>query len=115
LSDIITYGTRPLKHSYRRKPPMKDNPTVEELRRQIDETDSAIIKMFEQRMQLSRLMARAKATEGRPVFDPERERAVLKDRVSRLKNPEYAPQAERLFALLMEMSKELQQQEISKL
>jgi chorismate mutase/prephenate dehydratase len=94
---------------------LKEEPTLEELRIQIDETDRAIIEMFERRMHLARLVAKAKALEGKPVFDPERESAVLMDRVSRLKTPDFAPQIQRLFSLLMEMSRELQQQELSNL
>ena len=50
---------------------------LEELRKEIDNADKAIIKAFSERMETSAKIAKYKAENSLPVFDPKREREKL--------------------------------------
>ena len=62
--------------------------------------------LFARRQALARRIGGVKREQGLPVCDPERERQVLASRGDLL--PERRRQVERLFALLMELSREAQ-------
>ena len=51
--------------------------SLDELRAKIDEIDSAMAALFERRMALCAQIAEEKAQSGAPVFNPEREKAML--------------------------------------
>ena len=51
---------------------------LQECRRQIDEIDSEILRLFEKRMKVSEDVANYKIRTGKPVFDAVREREKLK-------------------------------------
>ncbi len=51
--------------------------SLDELRAEIDEIDSAMAALFERRMTLCAQIAEEKAQSGAPVFNPEREKAML--------------------------------------
>ena len=81
------------------------------LRAQIDEVDSELLRLFEQRMELSAQIARVKKEKGLPVFDAVREQQVLDRAASRLP---YSLQdsGKRLFRELMDLSKDYQKQQM---
>jgi chorismate mutase/prephenate dehydratase len=73
---------------------------LEYLRHLINEIDTQIIGLYEERMRTSRTIARYKRDAGMEIFDPEREQAQL----SQIGDPG----AQRLMRLLMDLSKEEQ-------
>ncbi|MBP5701489.1 MAG: prephenate dehydratase [Lachnospiraceae bacterium] len=81
---------------------------ISEVRKQLDECDSEIVKLFEKRMQLSEEVAAAKLESGKGVLDKDREKAKLA-KVSAMVSGELNEEGVReLFRLLMSMSKKLQ-------
>jgi chorismate mutase/prephenate dehydratase len=81
---------------------------ISEVRKQLDECDSEIVKLFEKRMELSEEVAAAKLESGKGVLDKDRERAKLA-KVSAMVSGELNEEGVReLFRLLMSMSKKLQ-------
>ena len=81
-----------------------------ELRDQIDEIDQEIIRLFEDRMEVSRQVADFKIRTGKPVFDKERELAKLKKVRELAHTPFNATGTEELFQQIMSMSRKLQYQ-----
>ncbi len=77
-------------------------------RKIIDETDTELLRLFEKRMDACEEIGNIKMLNGMKVFDPERERLVLADRVSRTKNPAYHRFVEEFFRNIMNQSKKLQ-------
>ena len=81
---------------------------ISEVRKQLDECDGEIVKLFEKRMQLSEEVAAAKLESGKGVLDKDREKAKLA-KVSAMVSGELNEEGVReLFRLLMSMSKKLQ-------
>ncbi len=81
---------------------------ISEVRKQLDECDSEIVKLFEKRMQLSEEVAAAKLESGKGVLDKDREKAKLA-KVSAMVSGELNEEGvKELFRLLMSMSKKLQ-------
>ena len=64
---------------------MKD---LEQCRREIDEIDQQLIKLFEQRMNVSKDVVTYKLAHGLEIFQPEREKAVIEKNAARMMNPE---------------------------
>ena len=85
---------------------------LSEIRRQIDEIDTDLLKRFVERMDIATEVARAKIEMGKNVFDPSRERAKLKNLADRAPG-RYEQQTITLFRLLMSMSKAEQQKFIN--
>ena len=76
------------------------------LRCRLDETDAAILELFDRRQRLSAAIGAYKSAHGLPVRDKAREAEVLRTRGDML--PERRDQAERLMTLLMALSREEQ-------
>ncbi len=51
---------------------------LEECRKKIDELDASIVALLNRRAMLARKIGQVKLLAGLPVFDPEREEAVLR-------------------------------------
>ncbi len=81
-----------------------------QLRDQIDAIDREIIRLFEERMDVSRQVADFKIQTGKPVFDKERERAKLEVIKGLAHTPFNSIGAEELFQQIMSMSRKLQYQ-----
>lgn len=81
-----------------------------QLRDQIDEIDREIIRLFEERMDVSRQVADFKIQTGKPVFDRERERSKLEVIKGLAHTPFNSTGAEELFQQIMSMSRKLQYQ-----
>ena len=64
---------------------------LEEARKQINEIDKEMAKLFEKRMEAARLVAEYKAENSLPVFDPERERVLFEKNSALIKNEELLP------------------------
>ena len=82
---------------------------LELLRDKIDGIDRQMLALFEERMAAARLVASYKKAHKMEIFVPEREKAILKDRVNRLSDPTLAEATEEFFRHLMELSRQEQQ------
>ena len=83
--------------------------TLEELRKELDGIDSELMRLYSERMEVSKEIGRLKRREGLPVEVPEREKEVAASRVGWLPE-ELREGGERLVRLLMEGSKKVQRQ-----
>lgn len=81
-----------------------------ELRDEIDQIDREIVRLFEDRMQISEDVARYKIANGRKVFDKEREKSKL-DTLTGLADSDFNRHGiAELFQQIMSMSRKLQYQ-----
>lgn len=81
---------------------------LDELRREIDEVDRELVRLFEKRMEISQEIGRYKRENGLAVTDAARERDLLEKRAGQLKNPGLSGSLRQFFTLLMETGKQLQ-------
>jgi chorismate mutase/prephenate dehydratase len=84
--------------------------SLEDCRRQIDEIDASLVRLFEERINVVTQVAEYKRANGLKVRHPDRERAVVERAASLLQNPGLRPQIEALFETLMRGSREYQRQ-----
>ena len=84
---------------------MKD---LEQCRREIDEIDQQLIKLFEQRMNVSKDVVTYKLAHGLEIFQPEREKAVIEKNAARMMNPELADYARNFMQDVMDVGKSYQ-------
>lgn len=82
------------------------------LRKQISEADTRLIRIFTERMSLSEKVASYKIKTGKPIFDPEREKAVI-NRVTECAGVKFYRDAEKLYTLILELSRARQAMLIS--
>ena len=80
---------------------------MQELRDRIDETDRKLIEAYTERMEIVRKVADYKKEQGKPIFDPSRERALLQ-KVSDLAGEEYEADARILYNMIMGLSRSAQ-------
>ncbi len=81
-----------------------------ELRRQLDEIDEQIVKLYEQRMDICGQVAEYKIKTGRKVFDRQRETEKLASVKALTHNEFNSHGIEELFEQIMSMSRKLQYQ-----
>ena len=79
-----------------------------ELRQQIDEIDSGIVELYEQRMDVSRRVAEYKISTGKKVFDRQRETEKLAKVKAMTHNEFNSRGIGELFEQIMSMSRKLQ-------
>ena len=79
-------------------------------RKQIDEIDSQIVKLFEERMKVANEVAKYKMETGKAVFDKEREHEKLTKLKAMAHNDFNRHGVEELFQQIMSMSRKLQYQ-----
>lgn len=87
---------------------------LKELRNRIDEIDSKILRLFEQRMSVCRKVALYKKEHDLPVFQGGREDEVINNIRNQTKEEELKNGTAALFTTIMDISKHLQQQELLK-
>jgi chorismate mutase/prephenate dehydratase len=80
---------------------------LKDYRKQIDDIDSELIKLFKRRMEVSSKVAQLKKLEQTPIFDPGREREVI-SRVTDMVPAELQPYAGILYATLFDLSRSYQ-------
>lgn len=85
-----------------------------ELRNEIDSIDAQIVKLYEQRMEISAKVAEYKIGTGKKVFDKEREDAKLEALTAQTHNDFNRHGIEELFQQIMSMSRKLQYQLLTK-
>lgn len=81
---------------------------LEEQRKIIDNIDTQLVKLLEERMRAGEAIGTYKMNNGMKVLDADREREVLADRVSRAENPKYHKYLEEIFKNIMAQSRKLQ-------
>ena len=80
-----------------------------QIRQELDEVDSELVKLFEQRMQLCRQVAEYKLAHDMPVLDSSREQQVLDSRAAKAADDTLRPYVRRLYVELMALSRAEQQ------
>ena len=83
---------------------------MKKLREKIDEIDSKLLALYEERMDVVRMIAKYKSENNLPVYDAKREDAKLDDVFASVKNKQYADGAAQLFITLMQASREMQEE-----
>ncbi len=84
---------------------------LKEYRNQIDDIDKKITELFEQRMDLSKEIARCKKENEIGILNAKREEEVIQKNLSHLNNKEYRFVLEGFFRNLMNLSKLIQDEE----
>ena len=80
---------------------------LNELRNEINQIDDELLKLFLRRMEVTDQVADYKREHGLPIYQPQREREVLK-KVAEQAGDEKSAYARVLFSMLMELSKSSQ-------
>ncbi|MBQ9625206.1 MAG: chorismate mutase, partial [Clostridia bacterium] len=80
---------------------------ITELRKQIDQIDSELTRLFLQRMDVCRKIGEYKKENGLPVLDAKREKQLLEEKTKNLPKQE-GQTVEKLFKRIMEISREEQ-------
>ena len=81
---------------------------LDNYRKEIDEIDSQLVRLFERRMDAARRVGEYKREHGLPVLNAEREKQVIKSRTGQVENPAYREAAGEFFEDLMALSRRLQ-------
>ena len=83
---------------------------LKELRKEIDDVDAEIVKLFEKRMEISKRLAAYKQRKGIPIRDKAREAEKIAQ-VQSLTHTDFSRQhIEELYTLLMSLSRRLQEE-----
>ena len=80
---------------------------LKNLRDKIDEIDTELVSLFQERMKISEEVADYKISTGKKVFDQEREREKIKTVTGMAKNDFNRHGSEELFTQIMSMSRKL--------
>jgi len=81
---------------------------LNELRLEIDKIDEQLIKLFEERMETSKRVAKFKKLHNIPIFDPKRELEILTNLTAKVKKERKAA-VKALYMLLFELSRSEQE------
>ncbi len=85
---------------------------LQEIRAQLDQVDSQLVELFEQRMKLCGDVAEYKRKSGKPIFDPEREKQKRFAVRSLAKTPFNEIAVDEMFAQMMTISRRYQYQQL---
>ena len=80
---------------------------IEELRAEIDAIDNSLVDLYRRRLDVAHRIGQYKQSQGLPVYDPGRERALL-NRVGEAAGPEHEYGVRAMFNLLMSQSRAAQ-------
>ena len=80
---------------------------ISELRKEIDQIDGEMIRLFTRRMEISSQVAQYKRERNLPIHVPAREREILKS-VAQQAGPEYGNYARVLYSMIFELSRSYQ-------
>ncbi|MGO5052154.1 chorismate mutase [Lachnospiraceae bacterium LCP25S3_G4] len=83
---------------------------LEELRDHIDDIDKQMVHLFEARMNVSKQIGECKIKAGKQVFDASRETKKLEAVKNMTSNEINRQGVERMYKVLMEVSREVQRQ-----
>ena len=82
----------------------------EEIRKDIDETDRELVRLFCRRMELSDEMGRLKAAQGLPITDNAREKEI-KMKIRELTDIRFTDETLGLYDIILSLSREHQKKE----
>ena len=85
---------------------------INELRAGIDEIDTRLVALLQERMNISKEVAEYKAAKGLPVYVPEREAALL-ERVASM--TEYPEETVSVYSAILSASRQVQERLLAKL
>lgn len=85
---------------------------LEKLRMQIDAIDQQIVRLLEERMDLSRSVGKIKTEKGLPVLDANREKEVLQSRAEMLQHVKNAEMVRDIYHVIMRYSRAAQRKTI---
>lgn len=88
---------------------------LSDYRKEIDEIDEEMTRLFEKRMDVSVKVAEYKIKNKLPIFNGGREAEVIHKNVKRLKNSNYESLIRKYFNHLMELSRALQQRRFNEI
>lgn len=77
-------------------------------RHKIDEIDSKLVKLFEERMDIVQNVVNYKIKNNLPIYNGKRELEVIRKNISKLENKDYEDYVEAYFEAIMEISREMQ-------
>lgn len=83
---------------------------LQKIRGRIDEINDEMLKLFSERMELSKIIGNMKKAEGKPIYDRKREEEILQH-VSESCSQELCSYSISFFRSLMEISREYQQED----
>ncbi|MDZ7339868.1 MAG: chorismate mutase [candidate division KSB1 bacterium] len=83
--------------------------SLEELRQQIDEIDTTLVDLLNQRAQISLKIRQQKRALNRPIYDPQREQSVLQRVAAANRGPLPNQQLQDIFLLIIQSCRNLQQ------
>lgn len=83
-------------------------------RSEIDTIDKELINLFERRMEISKNIAKYKSENNMQIFDGSREKEVIEKNLKRLSKKEYEKVTKLFISTLMDLSKSLQEEIVSK-
>lgn len=81
-------------------------------RQQIDNLDTQIVALLEQRLNVALEVARIKKVHGLPVYDATREQKLLERIALLVEQEHYVPLIQEVYNEILRTSKQLQQQNI---
>ncbi len=81
---------------------------LEHYRKEIDEIDQELTRLFERRLTTVLKVGEYKKQHALPVLDTTREKAVIERNVNRLKDTQFEPQVTQFFQSMMAITKETQ-------
>ncbi len=79
-----------------------------EIRKEIDQLDQEMARLFEERLQLAKEVAIYKQEHNLPILDSSREKEVIAEHSKWLKNDDFLPYYQDFLQELMRISKEFQ-------
>ena len=88
---------------------MDSEPELQSLRREIDQIDRELLELLARRMRLVLRVGDYKRDRELPVYDPERERAILERLAQDAPSPLTAESVKRVFERLIDESRCLEQ------
>lgn len=85
---------------------------MDEIRKEIDAVDREMVELFEKRLDLVYRVAEYKFKNHGEIFDPEREKAIIKKNTQYLRNENYTEAYVAFLHAVMDQSKEIQRKYI---
>jgi chorismate mutase len=89
-------------------------PDLEALRRSIDEIDSRLLALIEERVRLVLAVGDYKRQHGLAIYDPERERKLIERLTAEARPPLEQGTVKRIFERLVDESRRLEQRNAGK-
>jgi chorismate mutase/chorismate mutase/prephenate dehydratase len=81
---------------------------LEAFRKEIDQIDEELTRLFEARMETVLKVGAYKKARNLPIFDASREQKVIEKNLARLKNKQFEKETAAFFQQMMDITKETQ-------